>query len=88
LADLRARAHPGARLKAQPGRGRLLRRPAQVVSPNDFHDLAQIEARLSAFEIRYNATASPFDWKFTADDLNDLLARIGAHERSDDARAA
>ena len=60
----------------------------KVVSPNDFHDLAQIEDRLSAFEIRYNATASPFDWKFTADDLNDLLARIDAHERSDAAREA
>ncbi len=34
------------------------------------------------------ATASPFDWKFTADDLNDLLARIDRHERADAARAA
>jgi hypothetical protein len=47
-----------------------------------------IWTRLSAFETRYNATASPFDWKFTADDLNDLLARIDEHERSDTARAA
>ena len=60
----------------------------KVVSPNDFHDLAEIEARLSAFETRYNATASPFDWKFTATDLNDLLARIDDHERSAIARAA
>ena len=60
----------------------------KVVSPNNFRDLAEIEARLSAFEIRYNATASPFDWKFTATDLNDLLARIDAHERPSAARAA
>ena len=60
----------------------------KVVSPNDFHDLAQIETRLNAFEIRYNSSASPFDWKFTANDLNDLLARIDEHERSDAARAA
>jgi len=60
----------------------------KVVSPNDFHDLAQIETRLNAFEIRYNSSASPFDWKFTANDLNELLARIDEHERSDAARAA
>ena len=60
----------------------------KVVSPNDFHDLAQIQTRLNAFEIRYNSSASPFDWKFTANDLNDLLARIDEHERSDAARAA
>jgi hypothetical protein len=60
----------------------------KVVSPNDFHNLAQIEARLSGFEIRYNATASPFDRKFTATDLNDLLARLDAHEQSTIASAA
>ncbi|MGZ4665515.1 MAG: hypothetical protein ACXV5Q_10835 [Frankiaceae bacterium] len=27
-----------------------------------------------------NATAAPFNWTFTADDLDDLLARIDAHE--------
>lgn len=51
----------------------------KVVSPNDFTDLAQVEQRLSAFEQRYNATATPFDWKFTADDLDDLLARLDQH---------
>ncbi len=60
----------------------------KVVSPNDFRDLTQIEARLSAFETRYNATASPFDWKFTATDLSDLLARLDAHEHSATAAAA
>lgn len=60
----------------------------KVVSPNDFHDVAQIETRLSAFETRFNATANPFDWKFTATDLTDLLARLDAHERPATARAA
>ena len=31
-----------------------------------------------AFEPRYNATATPFDWKFTRADLHDLLRRIDA----------
>ena len=60
----------------------------KVVTPNDFHDLAEIEARLSAFEIRYNNAANPIDWKFTATDLNDLLARIDDHERSATPSAA
>ncbi len=59
-----------------------------VVSPNDFHDVAQIKTRLSAFETRFNATARPFDWKFTATDLADFLARLDAHEGPATARAA
>jgi hypothetical protein len=52
----------------------------KVVNPNDFHDLDTIIERLAAFERRYNAVAAPFDWKFSRDDLNDLLKRIAAHE--------
>jgi transposase len=55
----------------------------KVVSPNDFTDLAEIEQRLAAFEKRYNATAKPFQWKFTRDDLHDLLERINQHERQE-----
>jgi hypothetical protein len=29
----------------------------------------------------YNATARPFDWKFTRTDLNKLLARVKQHDR-------
>ncbi|MDQ1041131.1 hypothetical protein QFZ75_007547 [Streptomyces sp. V3I8] len=37
----------------------------KVVRPNDFTDLAQVRDQLRAFEDRYNATAQPFQWKFT-----------------------
>jgi transposase len=53
----------------------------KVVSPNDFTDLAEIEHRLIEFEKRYNATATPFDWKFNRHDLHDLLDRINQHEQ-------
>jgi transposase len=53
----------------------------KVVSPNDFTDLAEVEQRLAEFEQRYNQTAQPFDWKFTRDDLHDLLDRISQHEQ-------
>lgn len=52
----------------------------KVVSPNDFTDLAEVGYRLADFEERYNATARPFRWTFTRDDLHDLLARISYHE--------
>jgi transposase len=55
----------------------------KVVSPNDFTDLAEVEQRLAEFEKRYNATATPFHWKFTRRDLHDLLARISEHEHQD-----
>lgn len=61
----------------------------KVISPNDFSDLAQIEARLKAFEDHYNAVATPFDWRFDKDDLDDLLRRIEAHDAtSPKARSA
>jgi hypothetical protein len=52
----------------------------KVVSPNDFTDLTEVEQRLAAVEERYNATARPFRWKFTQNDLRDLLTRIDRHE--------
>lgn len=51
----------------------------KVVRPNDFPDLTQVRDRLRAFEDRYNATAQPFQWKFTTSDLDDLLARLDRH---------
>jgi len=55
----------------------------KVVSPNDFTDLAKVEQRLTDFEKRYNQTAKPFRWKFTRDDLHDLLTRIDQHEQQE-----
>ena len=51
----------------------------KVVTPNDFTDLNEVADRLRAFEDRYNATAQPFQWKFTTSDLDDLLARLDRH---------
>ncbi|WP_406015850.1 hypothetical protein OG520_35575 [Streptomyces sp. NBC_00984] len=49
----------------------------KVVPPNDFTDLAQVGDRFRAFEDRYNATAQPFQRRFTTSDLDDLPARPG-----------
>jgi hypothetical protein len=53
----------------------------KVVAPNDFTDLAEVEARLLAFERRYQQTAAPFDWRFTRSDLDRLLRRVDDHEQ-------
>jgi transposase len=61
----------------------------KVVAPNDFFDVDQIRARLAAFEIRYNDVATPFNWKFTRNDLDHLLQRIEAHQnQAEDHRLA
>ncbi|MGW0820577.1 IS630 family transposase [Streptomyces sp. NPDC002845] len=55
----------------------------KVVSSNDFTNLDEVRNRLRAFEDRYNATAQPFQWKFTTTDLDDLLARLDRHTLTD-----
>ena len=61
----------------------------KALSPNDFTSLDQIRDRLATFQTRYNATARPFNWRFTRADLDDLLHRIDAHEKTEPhARAA
>jgi transposase len=52
----------------------------KVVSPNDFTDTTELAQTLLAFIDRYNQTAQPFNWKFTAADLTELLARTQAHQ--------
>ena len=53
----------------------------KVVSPNDFASLGELSDTLLAFISRYNQTARPFNWKFTASDLRDLMDRISRHEQ-------
>ena len=55
----------------------------KVVSPNDFASTKELSGTLLAFIDRYNATAKPFNWKYTAGDLRDLLRRISEHEKQD-----
>ena len=47
----------------------------KVLTPNDFTDLAEVEARLLAFQDYYEQIATPFEWKFTRADLRRVLDR-------------
>ncbi len=52
----------------------------KVVKPQDFPDLDVLTDRLLAFQDRYNATAEPFNWRFTRKSLHCHLAKIAAYE--------
>ena len=54
----------------------------KVISPNDFASLDELARTLLTFVDRYNQTARPFNWKFTAADLARLLDKIGAREHA------
>ena len=54
----------------------------KVLTPGDFPGLGTLSHALLAFVNRYNRTARPFNWKFTADDLTALLHRITQHEQA------
>ena len=60
----------------------------KVLTPNDFPGLGTLSHALLAFVNRYNRTARPFNWKFTADDLTALLQRISQREQADTAQQA
>jgi transposase len=60
----------------------------KVLTPGDFPGLGTLSYVLLAFVNRYNRTARPFNWKFTADDLTALLHRISQHEQSATAQQA
>jgi transposase len=60
----------------------------KVLTPGDFPGLGTLSYTLLAFVNRYNRTARPFDWKFTADDLTALLQRISQREQPATAQQA
>ena len=52
----------------------------QELTPNLFADLDALAQRLIDFEPRYNATATPFDWRFGRRDLDELLRRLDTYQ--------
>jgi len=48
----------------------------KVLTPNDFTDLNALAERLLDFQYYWEITGRPFEWKFTRQDLAELLAKI------------
>ena len=53
----------------------------QLLTPNDFADLEELEQRLLDFQRYYEEIAHPFKWKFTRQDLDNLL-QTARHTRT------
>jgi hypothetical protein len=51
----------------------------KALTPRNFADLSALEQRLLGFERHYEASAKPFEWKFTRADLAALMRRLAAH---------
>jgi hypothetical protein len=87
-ADRLRKAHPNAIMIHTPVHASWLNQ-AEIFSiiqkrssrPTTFASLDELSRTLLAFVNRYNATARPFNWKFTAADLADLFDRISAREQ-------
>ena len=54
----------------------------KALTPNDFSSLAALAERLLNFQRYYETIAQPFEWRFTRQDLMDLLERIKKHPNS------
>lgn len=48
----------------------------KVLTPNDFPNLAAVAERLLEFQSYYASIAKPFEWKFTRQDLVQLLGKM------------
>jgi hypothetical protein len=53
--------------------------PRQVLTPNAFTTLAEVEVRLRLYEELSNQTPHPFAWPFTREKLTEFLQRLEAH---------
>jgi len=48
----------------------------KVLTPNDFSGLSAVRDRVSAFQEHYEQIATPFEWKFTKEDLARVLQHL------------
>jgi len=54
----------------------------------EFASLEEVESRILAFQPYYETIATPFEWRFTHDDLLRLIARWHQGEHDASANAA
>lgn len=48
----------------------------KVLTPNNFSSLEDLASTINEFQQRYERTATPFEWKFTKQDLSKLIKKI------------
>jgi hypothetical protein len=71
---------PGARADscqlAKPSGDLLLDVQRKVLTPNDFPNLDTLAERLLNFQHYWESAAKPFEWKFSRQDLSQLLNKL------------
>jgi hypothetical protein len=55
----------------------------KVLTPNNFQGLAELESRILAFQTIYANSATPFEWRFTREDLKNILAKFPTQKQED-----
>jgi hypothetical protein len=48
----------------------------KVLTPNDFETLDELEHRILRFQRQYEQIGKPFEWKYTKNDLNNMLQKF------------
>jgi len=60
----------------------------KVLTPNDFKSLDEVAHALWRFERHFEEIGRPFEWKFTRNDLNQLLTKLATPRMTELAAAA
>jgi hypothetical protein len=53
----------------------------KVLTPNDFESLEELAHTILSFQTEYEKVSRPFEWKFTRDDLKELLSRFEEEQK-------
>jgi hypothetical protein len=53
----------------------------KVLCPNDFENLAELKSRIMDFQTVYEKVAKPFEWKFTREDLKNILSKCNNEQK-------
>jgi len=53
----------------------------KALTPNDFDDLGQLEKTILDFQNIYEKAAKPFEWKFSREDLSNVLEKLDSFRR-------
>jgi hypothetical protein len=54
----------------------------KLLTPNEFNDLDELENQLFAFQSYYEKIAKPFEWKFTREDLKNVLDKLSNYDNN------
>ncbi|MFC1509450.1 hypothetical protein ACFL60_07185 [Candidatus Omnitrophota bacterium] len=63
-------------------------RQSTGITPNNFPNLLALEKQLLDFQLFYNSIAKPFKWKFTKDNLHQILKKTDLYSCHDNHAAA